>query len=253
MKGNLVDPSFVTVLSFPGRPVPVYSHGNDEHVLMATASRLFVKGWKDLLDPRFEVHQITFQAVDFKGPPSPDKILFLRFKVKTQKSFEEIVELRGGTVVLFPVFTCEGIRYTVLTKQARIATGKYELVESPAGMVENGTFRGAAANEFEQELDMVFADEELVDLTASLPGEGDGIYFSPGLLDEWARFYAVERDLTREQLSEIQGKATGLLEEGEQITLWVVPLDEVPSCTRDGKTFIALYLYNQYSQKRGNA
>mgnify|MGYP001613871791 CR=1 FL=1 len=153
---------------------------------------------------------------------------------------------------MLPIFKCAGALYTVLVKQPRIATGDYELAELPAGMIDGGTFAGAAARELKEELGVTFTDNELVDMASSLPGsKGEEIYFSPGLLDEKARFYMVEREVSPDELGKFQGKATGLLAEGERITLWVVPLDAVPACVRDGKTFIALYLYNNWKRRNG--
>jgi ADP-sugar diphosphatase len=209
-----------------------------EQANMAAASRIFCD-WLASLDPRFGISAIKVQAVDFRGKPSTDTVMFVRLKVKTTKPFEEIVELRGGTVIMFVILVCEGKKYAVLVKQPRLASGNYELVEVPAGMIDDGTFRGAAANEIEEELGIVIDDNELIDLT---PPTGP-VYLSPGLLDEKACVFCVEREVTRAEFEAMQGKATGIVEEGESIALWIVPLEEVPEVTMDGKTLIALALY----------
>jgi ADP-sugar diphosphatase len=210
-----------------------------EHADAAAYSRIF-DDWLQSLDPRFGVSAITIQAVDFRGKPSADTVMFVRLKVKTAKPFEQIVELRGGTVIMFVILICEGRKYVVFVKQPRLATGNYELVEMPAGMIDNGTFRGAAAKEIEQELGIVITDGELVDLT---PPTGP-VYLSCGLLDEKARVYCVERRVTRAELEAMQGKATGVAAEGESIALSIVPLDNLQAgITSDGKAYIALALY----------
>lgn len=232
--------------------VSVVTYGVEwARVLMALGSRVFA-GWRNSLDRRFRISAIAIQAVDFKGKPAAETVMFVRFRVKSDdKPFEQIVELRGDTVVMMPIFKCGNVLYTVLVKQPRIATGDYELAELPAGMIDGGQFAGSAARELEEELGVIFAEDELVDMTSNLSGSNKEIYFSPGLLDEKARFYMVEREMDRDELARLQGKATGLSEEGEHITLWVLPLEEVPAYTRDGKTFIALYLY--HNRQRRNA
>lgn len=233
-----------------GRDVQVVTCGVEwAHLQMALGSRIFAD-WARSLDARFSISEIAVQAVDFRGRPAAETVMFARFRVKSaDKPFAQIVELRGGTVVMMPIFKCENMLYTVLVKQPRIATGNYELAEFPAGMIDGGKFAGSAARELEEELGVIFAEDELVDMTSNSSGSSKEIYFSPGLLDEKARFYMAEREIDRDELAKLQGKATGLSEEGEHITLWVVPLDEVPACTRDGKTFIALYLYHNWQRR----
>lgn len=214
---------------------------NKEHVHYGWSSQLF-RAWVDSLDPRFGVTNIEVQAVDFRGNPSKDSVMFMRFRVTaTSAPFPQVVELRGGTSVMLPILRCEGREFTVLVQQPRLATGNYSLPEIPAGMIEGGTFGGAAARELEEELGLVFTEDELVELT-----RGEGIYFSPGLLDEQARFYVAERAVSVPELEGLRGKITGAAGEGERITLRAIPLSELITATRDAKTFIALALYNAY-------
>ncbi len=219
---------------------------------MALESRIYTE-WAKSLDPRFQVTEVRLQAVDFKGnKPSTENVLFVRLQAKFAKQGEPgirqtVVELRGGTAVMLPIFTVgvKGFsqRFTVLVKQPRLATGNYELPEMPAGMIDGGTFGGAAARELQEELGVTFREDELVDLTPQ-----GGVYLSPGLLDEQARFYRAERAISIEELDAFQGKATGAVHEHEQITLWVVPLDEVVKHVRDAKALIALQLNSLYER-----
>jgi len=242
--------SFEFNATIHGGPVPVASllpeSVRTQHTQWALASKIFTD-WVNSLDHNFAVSQITVQAVDFRGKPSLETVMFVRFLVQANKPFPEVVELRGTTVVMLVVLRCKGMVFTVLVRQPRIASGDYGLVEIPAGMTDGGTFTGAAAKELKEELGLVFSEDELIDLVKEQQGVEGEIYLSPGLLDERARFYLVERDITQRQLLEMQGKATGVLEEAEQITLWVVPLRKLPTVTRDGKAFIALCLYKLYN------
>jgi 8-oxo-dGTP pyrophosphatase MutT (NUDIX family) len=233
-----------------GQEVPVWE-SNDikpRQEQMVLESRIFQE-WKNSLDPRFQVKHIYLQAVNFRGKASAANVLFVRMEITTEKPHGQVVELRGGTAVMLPIFTVGegefGQRFTVLVKQARLATGNYELVELPAGMIDGGTFGGAAARELQEELGVTFREDELVDLTPQ-----GGIYLSPGLLDEQAKFYLVKREISLEELNALQGKATGAVHENEQITLWVVPLENVVKQTRDAKVFIALHLHLLYELSR---
>lgn len=217
---------------------------------MVIQSQIF-REWLDRADPRFDIQSVYVRAVDFRGKPSADTVMFVHLKVKAANApFEQIITLRGHTVVMLPVLHCDGTPYTILVNQARIATGEYELAEVPAGMIDGGTFGGAAAKEMEEELGLKFAEHELRDITPSHLQPHQGILFTAGLLDEQARFYVAERTLSADELNELRGKTTGLAAEGEQITLKVIPLADIHNHTRDGKAFIALALYNIAQQSK---
>src|SRR5262249_54087400 len=91
------------------------------------------------------------------------------------------------------------------------------------------------------------AENELTDLTA-LAGHPDGIYLSPGVLDETVRIFALCRTATREQLAALSGRCTGLPEEGEQITLQIVELEGLQSIP-DAKTLVAYSLYQRFQER----
>lgn len=100
---------------------------------------------------------------------------------------------------------------------------------------------------------------------AAFPPGTRGWYPSVGACDEFLRLLCYETEYSREQLEALQGKATGqdcggacdcfretpnnassgVLEEGEVITLEVVPLAELWRRTPDGKTIAALHLYEK--------
>jgi ADP-sugar diphosphatase len=122
-----------------------------EYMEMARESRIFTD-WAASLDPSFDVQGVTVTAVDFKGRnPSTESVMFVRLAVRTAGvPFDQVVELRGGTVVMLVVLRCEGVDYTVLVSQPRLPTGRVRLKEIPAGMLDNGQFRGKAAQEIEE-------------------------------------------------------------------------------------------------------
>ncbi len=64
--------------------------------------------------------------------------------------------------------------------------------------------------------------QQLVDLTSLAYGDGyRGMYPTVGGSDEFIRLFLHERDVTREFLTSLQGRLTGVAEEGEIITLQV--------------------------------
>jgi ADP-sugar diphosphatase len=147
----------------------------------------------------------------------------------------------------------EDEKHVILAIQPRIAAASLAFAELPAGMIDDsGTFAGAAAKEITEETGLSIPEEELVDMTslASLPpnqaGEGlhAGIYPSPGACDEFIPVFLNQKRVPRDQLKEWQGKLTGLRDEGEKITLKLVPLKDLwKEGARDGKTLAAWALY----------
>jgi len=223
-----------TVVPQAGGPVSA------EALCKALDSRIY-KEWAASLEPGFVVQSVIVTAVDVWG----GRVGFVRLAVKTADvKFEQVVELRGGTVTMLIELKCEGALYTILVKQPRLATGQRRFVEVPAGMIDDGKFKGKAAQEIEEELGLKIPESALIDMTALLPGSGASeIYFSPGLLDERGRFYLVRLEVSHAELKAMQGKATGKADEGEDIVLMIIPMADLPKYARDMKSLCALWLY----------
>jgi ADP-sugar diphosphatase len=125
-------------------------------------------------------------------------------------------------------------KHVLLTVQPRIAGGGLQSVELPAGMVDGGTFRGAAANEINEELGLDIPEDELINLM-ELALEGSigkeewpkAMFPSVGGCDEFISLFLHEKRIPREQLKEWTGKLTGLREEGEKITLKLVRVEDM--------------------------
>lgn len=205
--------------------------------------------WLASLDTkRFTVKGVHLQSVDMFGP----KVGFMKFKAdavdaSTGKFVPGIVFMRGGSVGMLVVLVCEGKEYAVLTVQPRIATGSFGFEELPAGMLDgSGNFAGVAAKEIEEELGMKIPSEALISLSEPA-GHDRGFFVSPGGTDETLRLFYYRKDVTADELAAMNGKCTGLLEEGEQITLKIVPLDDLITIP-DGKTVVAYALYRKYGK-----
>ncbi|OSS48238.1 hypothetical protein B5807_07949 [Epicoccum nigrum] len=125
-------------------------------------------------------------------------------------------------------------------------------------MLDGSTLTGAAAAEIEQEAALQVRESELIDLSAlaladdasdsstTAPHEllKQAMYPSPGACDEFIPLLLCQKRLTARHMAWLQGRATGLRDEGERITLKLVPLGRVwREAGRDGKALAAVSLY----------
>ncbi len=149
-------------------------------------------------------------------------------------------------------FRSQEEKHVLLTVQPRIAAGGLQFVELPAGMVDEGTFQGAAAQEIREEIGLEIPESELINLTelaiAEETGEGEdfprAMFPSAGGCDEYIQIFLHEKKVPREQLKEWAGKLTGLRDEGEKITLKLVKVEDLwREGARDAKALSALALW----------
>lgn len=173
------------------------------------------------------------------------------------ESLPGAVFLRGASVGMLVILQPDDIpkgsqdeKHVLLTVQPRVAAGTLQFVELPAGMVDNGTFTGSAANEIKEELGLDIPEDELVDLTElAIPDDiveelPRAIFPSAGGCDEYIPLFLHEKRVPREQLKEWTGKLTGLRDEGEKITLKLVKLEDLWwEAGRDAKALSAWALY----------
>lgn len=82
-------------------------------------------------------------------------------------------------------------------------------------------------------------------------GKSEGFAASCGLLDERIRLYAIEREVTPEQLKAMDGKDQQYTEEIEWIRTEVLPYEEAAHQFIDGKNFIAMFLYERWLKSQG--
>lgn len=144
-------------------------------------------------------------------------------------------------------------KHVILTVQPRIPAGALSFVELPAGMVDDGTFKGAAASEIKEELGLDIPEDELVNLTElAIPAKQErmgesvprAVFPSAGGCDEYIPIFLHEKQVPREQLKEWTGKLTGLRDEGEKITLKLVRLEDLWwEGARDAKALAACALW----------
>lgn len=132
-------------------------------------------------------------------------------------------------------------RYAVCVKQLRVPAGGM-LVETPAGMIEfDDDPVLTALREIEEETGFTIKQENLISL--------GGYYLSPGACPEKMFFFACEIFLTSAEIEKLQGKNTGLHEEGEDLRLHLVPFFDLPSEVEDAKSLLAYYMYIDWKGK----
>ena len=125
---------------------------------------------------------------------------------------------------------------------------------------DEGSFAGAAAKEIKEELGFEIHESELTCLSelSAIPAASSeeneelerAMYPSPGGCDEFVKLYLHQKEVPRERLEEWTGKLTGLREEGEMITLKVVPVRDLwREGARDAKCLAALALWHGLQQE----
>ncbi|KAJ5319153.1 hypothetical protein MYU51_013745 [Penicillium brevicompactum] len=220
-------------------------------------------------NPSHEFHQdpyvlrkIEIQAVDRFGGA---RLGFVKLKASVSNGQGETlpgsVFLRGGSVGMLLVLQPDDIanptdndERAILTIQPRIPAGSLAFPEIPAGMLDDsGTFAGGAAKEIQEETGLLVEQGDLIDMTllASKAGQDSNgeslqhaVYPSAGGSDEFIPLFLCQKVMPRKEIEDLQGKLTGLRDEGEKITLKLVPLADLwKEGVRDGKTLAAWGLY----------
>ena len=230
------------MLKLANKEIPVsVAAAPDASVALGTD---LVQNWAKSLDPSYDVQKLEVQSVDRFGS---SRIGFVKFSTYTERNgvkIPGICLLRGGAVALLLEITDEqtGEKYSVLTKQPRLPTGRI-LCELPAGMADgSGNLKGVAIKELEEECGLVAKPEDLIDLTEKAYGDQfPGIYTSPGLLDEFLRLFLWKTKMPHDQILSLNNKLGGE-NEHEQIVLKLVKYEDIWKYAPDAKTLSALHL-----------
>jgi ADP-sugar diphosphatase len=164
----------------------------------------------------------------------------------------------------------EDEKYVILTVQPRVAAGSLAFTEIPAGMLDGGSLKGAAANEIEEEAKLKVKESDLIDMsqlavedvpvstwtntnsasTSLSETVEKAIYPSVGACDEFIPIFLCQKRLSRRHMDWLKGKATGLRDEGENITLKLVPLSRAwREAGRDAKALAAITLYDNLKRE----
>jgi len=205
--------------------------------------------FKEWLDG-FRHNELTLNSVHIQSVDifPNGKVGFIKFKAdvtKDNKFVPGITFSRGGSVAILTILVCNGIEYALGTVQPRVPIGR-NFLETPAGMIDDNTknFAGVAAKEMQEETEITISSEKLIDLTElAYNGKYQGIIPSAGGCDEFIRCYVYRQNVEDKKLQEFNKKLTGLLSEGENITLRVIPLQDFWKETSDVKALCCLFLY----------
>ncbi|XP_061982402.1 nudix hydrolase 14, chloroplastic isoform X2 [Populus nigra] len=207
-----------------GQPIQIIAAPgvSDSQFRTAIESSLFKQWLKNLESENgilatgsFLLKQVLVQGVDMFG----QRIGFLKFKAdifekETGQKIPGIVFARGPAVTVLILLSSEGETYAVLTEQVEEETG----IHLKLG--------------------------DMVDLTAFLdPSTGGRVFPSPGGCDEEISVFLYRGCVGKEIITQLQGKETGLRENGELIKVRVVPYKELWRMTADAKVLMAIALY----------
>ncbi|KAF3051159.1 hypothetical protein E8E11_010458 [Didymella keratinophila] len=238
----------------------------------------------------YKLRSLDVQVLDWfwQGRPGhEDKLGFMKIQSKIETDAyvhdgEEkaradwipgAVFLRGGSVAIIVQpedAQGEDEKHVILTVQPRVAAGSLAFTEIPAGMLDGGSLKGAAANEIEEEAKLKVKESDLLDLSqlavedvpvtpwtnthSALANASEvvenAMYPSVGACDEFMPIFLCQKRLTRRHMSWLKGKATGLRDEGENITLKLVPLSRAwREAGRDAKALAAIALYDNLKRE----
>lgn len=221
----------------------------------AVLNSSLLKNWLSRTEKSFVVSKIHFQSVDFRfNNHAP---LFIKLSATATlpdgKPVHGIVLVRGNAVGVLVVLRCEGKPYLLLVRQPRFAISEPESLEMPAGILDwSADYRRVALSELKEEAMIDAEDSELIDLTAFYTeGRLEGHAGSCGLLDERLRLYAIERDVTPDELCRLDGRRQEYTDENEWIKTVVLPYDEAGKQFVDCKNLVAMFMYERYLKSQG--
>ncbi|KAI3822171.1 hypothetical protein L1987_09755 [Smallanthus sonchifolius] len=196
-----------------------------------------------------EVQDFNFETLKFSDILSmlTSQLCYVIDK-KTGKKVPGIVFARGPAVAVLILLESEGKTYTVLTEQVRVPVGR-PVLELPAGMLDD--IVGTAVREVEEETGIELNLDDMVDLTSFLePSTGYKVIPSPGGCDEELSLLLYRGSVSADVIKQLQGKETGLREDGELIKVHVVPYETLWRATPDAKVLMSIAIY-EMAKKEG--
>ncbi|KAF2166083.1 hypothetical protein M409DRAFT_23811 [Zasmidium cellare ATCC 36951] len=217
-------------------------------------------------DTSYELRSITIQSFD-KFNPRSNAINFVKMNALVCNNenpplrLPGIVFLRGGRsvavlVIVRPTDSPEE-RWVVMVEQPRIAIGSLSYVEIPKGLIDHeGSIRGRAMQEMEEEVGMRLLDRDLIDMT-KLVAEGrdndapNVMYPSPMFSDEWVSILLWEKEIDRQQVETLKRRLTRSNDLGGAYSLRLLNYEKLLEVgTRDASTLAAWSLY-EYLTRNG--
>lgn len=195
-----------------------------------------------------QLEHVTFQGLEIEDISffGNNKIGFLKFKLDARwsdgKPLPGIVFMRGDAVAVLLILTDDASnKFVLLVKQPRVPVSSMDFLELPAGMVDDEkNFHSAALKELKEECGLEIMPEEMLELGSSQ----EGYAVSPGGSDEYLTLFLVEKQVSVDELKDLQGRLGGLRDEGERIQIELVKFSDVIGKTRSLSVLAAIALYN---------
>lgn len=216
----------------------IFADGVDKEKALASP---MLAEWRKRMNPDWIIDRCEIASIDIWPTGRVGFIeLDVQYSIANYTHSERVI-LSGGSVTIVCLIHCttDDKLYTVMVQQPRIASGKL-MYEYPAGLADDCTdHRDVAVRELEEECKIIASKEELIDLNAKLIGSG---YFNTNeeRFDEYCSVFLVRRNMTIDEINDLQGRECGVDEE-EQITVKVIPFDDVWNTSSDCATLGITY------------
>lgn len=172
-------------------------------------SRLFNNWAKRVHD--WDISQVT--VVDAFSWGGEVRMLLMRV---TYGGYDHAILLRGSTVDILTIVSCDKRRYLVHVEQPRVAVGQVVL-SNAAGMVDGDEHVAVAAlRELAEELGVSLNWGKPLNLNRVVYGFDVPELGTPGGSDEDVTFFAVQVQVTSDDLAKLKDSVAGLAHEGEK-------------------------------------
>lgn len=191
-----------------------------------------------LEDKSVSITSIRIDSVTMFGPKLIGFIYLTANMTRNGKPLPGVVFIRGDAVACLVIVKTPSISgfsanyHMVLVDEFKAPTGKV-ITQTPAGMLNNGTIKGAMMAEIEEETGIVVSSEVVIPLSeceknalpiGKLIDLESSFYPSQGGCDEKIHCYAYIVEMSSKKLNELHGRQTGRADENENITVRVVSL-----------------------------
>lgn len=178
--------------------------------------------------------EVTYASIH----PTTGKIYSLHIAFDCGDGWPYPFPICRPTVNVLTVFTDEqGRRSVAFVREYRPAMGRYVMANPAGGINDDETPEQAGVREPHEELGLPTLKCNLTLLRRVLS--------TPGLINEETWLFQADVQASAAEIRELDGKCTGVAEEGEKLVVYMVPIHElkefVDEQIDDAKTLLALH------------